>query len=175
MRKTFAVLAVVLATSLPSCVCFTEYMQHRTNDLADIVQPHVGFGSGGGVKLEVTPLVHLGYYDSGHATALGWTMPVPGERIYGTWEEHVQALGFVLGGRETYTDDLTGREFDTVYGDYGAMHNLPSNPLHWLFVRGTIGAFGHLDVQVSPGEAIDFILGVFTFDPGGDDAMRYYP
>ena len=175
MKKTLSLLAVVIATSLPSCICFEEYLQHRTNDLADIVQPHVAVGAGGGAKIEVTPFAHLGWYDSGDASAFGWTMPLPGERIFWTWDEHVHANGLILGGRHLMIDDLTGREYDVVYGDYAPMNHIPPNWLHWLYVRGTVGAFGHLDVQVSAGEAIDFVAGVFTFDPGGDDAMRYYP
>lgn len=177
MRKSIACLAILVATSLSSCVCLEEYMFHRANDLTDIVQVGVGVGEGGGVKLEATPFLHLGYFDSGRATVYGWTMPVmePGERISGMWEETTYAPGFILGGRSVEIDDLDGRTYDTVYGDYANMDQIPSNPLHWLFVRGTIGFLGQLDVVVHPGEALEFLAGVMTFDPGSDDTPRYDP
>lgn len=177
MKKSLACLAIFVATSLSSCVCFEEYMFHRANDLTDIVQVNVGIGEGGGAKIEATPFLHLGYFDSGNATVYGWTMPTmaPGERIAGDWDEVTYAPGLILGGRSTYIDDLTGREYDLAYGDYGAMNDFPSNPLHWLFLRGSVGLFGQLDVTVHPGEAIEFLAGLITLDPGGDDTPRYYP
>ncbi len=172
MRTAVAVL--IIALFLPSCQSKGNYLMNRGGDLVDIVRFQGLAGKAIGAKLEITRLAHLGigYFD---AQAAGLA-----NRELGTWHYKAWTWGVLVG----YSDEqqvLIHRtdELGRYAGSYGWNFDEQGpgiftqadadNPLDLLTARGTLALGIGLDVSLRVGEVIDFLVGIFQFDPAGDD------
>jgi len=171
--KCLASLLLVLAM-LPACATSDagDYFTNRGGDLVDIVRGHVMAGKGVAVKGEVTRMLHAG---------VGWESDVwawgLANREVTRWRESIFTWGLLLG----YHDErnVTGTIDNRVSGSYGWVFGEeggngftmadPDNWLDFLSVRGTLMLGLGIDLEVRVGEAIDFVAGIFQFDPAGDD------
>jgi hypothetical protein len=166
--------ALLLAMSLlPACATTTagDYFVNRGGDLVDILRLHVAAGKGASVKAEVTRFIHAG---------IGWESDVwawgLANREVTKWRESVFTWGVLLGHHEERS--ITGTSEGRISGSYGWMFGESGNGfqmadednmLDVLTVRATVMLGLGIDVEVRVGEVIDFIAGIFQFDPAGDD------
>jgi hypothetical protein len=170
--KILAACALVLGL-LPSCAGPNagDYLQNRGGDLADILRLNLKAGKGASAKLEVTRGLHLG---------IGWESGVwaagLANREINHWRESVYTWGLILGYHEE-------REIVGIDGRYSGSYGWnfapeggssfdsadPGNPLDFLTVRATAMLFLGIDAEVRVGEVIDFLVGIFQFDPANDD------
>ena len=166
---------LVLALSLlPACASSDagDYFVNRGGDLVDILRGHVMAGKGASVKLEVTRMLHLG---------IGWESDVwawgLANREVTSWRESIFTWGVLLGRHDER--NVTGTTEGRISGTYGWTFGEqggngftladPDNWLDFLTVRGTLMLGLGIDLEVRVGEAIDFVAGIFQFDPAGDD------
>jgi len=169
MNKLFATCLLSLAL-LPACASSgtTHYFSNRGGDLVDIVRGHVIAGAAIGARVEATRFFSAGYLWEDNAWAGGLH-----NRAVGSWRESIVSWGILLGQH----DEVRMVGVPKVSGDYGwFMGNdrgfraaQPDNPLDLLSLRGTVALALGLDLELRVGEAIDFVLGIFTLDPSGDD------
>ncbi|HTE05160.1 MAG TPA: hypothetical protein VK824_03110 [Planctomycetota bacterium] len=173
MKLTLAA-CLLSAALLPSCASTSagDYMLNRGGDLVDILRLHVMAGKGASVKLEVTRGVHLGIGWEDHVWAWGLA-----NREVSKWTESVFTWGLILGHHdERAVEGLTDGYYSHSYGwsfasagGSGFQNADDKNPLDFLTVRGTVMLLLGIDAEVRVGEAIDFLCGIFQFDPAGDD------
>lgn len=155
MRALLSLLLLALA----GCA----YARDRAADAADIFTAEVGIGVGLHVDVKATDYLHLG---------LGYA--------------HVRKVGF--RGRDAFSmrDREAGLPVSAIlavgawregnYGRLGHLHaNVPDLLAYedpWrradLEVGATLG-FLNFRVGFSPGHLVDFLAGIFGFDPAGDD------
>lgn len=158
--------ALVLA-ALSACAPLADYAHDRGADAVDMLRGHVMIGFGADAMLEATRALRAGagLYD---AQCAGLH-----DRALGTWSEHVEEGGLLF---------LHGR-FESVHGiprvtgSYGTVP--PWGPpvllqpdetwLDLLVVRATAMLGLGLDVELRLGQALDFVAGIFLWDPAGDD------
>jgi hypothetical protein len=163
-------LALVL---LPACRSTSagDYLLNRGGDLVDIVRVHVMAGKGAAVKAEATRLMHLG---------IGWESEVwaagLANRELATWKESVFTWGLLLGYHEEREvqgiDGYYSRSYGWTFcseGGSGFQAADPDNWLDFLTFRGTLMLGIGADAEVRLGEVIDFVCGIFQFDPANDD------
>ena len=125
-------------------------------------------GAAIGARVEATRFFSAGYLWEDNAWAGGLH-----NRAVGSWRESIVSWGILLGQH----DEVRMVGVPKVSGDYGwFMGNdrgfraaQPDNPLDLLSLRGTVALALGLDLELRVGEAIDFVLGIFTLDPSGDD------
>jgi hypothetical protein len=170
-KALLAPLFALILLGLPACASGSggSYLFNRGGDLVDILRLHVMGGKGGAVKLEVTRLLHLGL---GWYEAKAWGLH---NRELGVWSEKVTDWGLLLG----YHNEVEVWDIPRYSGSYGwsfaddggsfFQEADPGNPLDFLTVRGTLMLFIGIDVEVRVGEVIDFVVGIFQFDPADDD------
>ncbi len=161
-------MSLIAASLLAACASVGDYAELRALDLSQVVEVHLFGGDGGGVLLEATPLLQLGAvsYDG---YALGWR-----GRWAGTWRENTHGVGLFLGGRGTAYEGagwLSADDQEEVYGTLPKLTGVPGGALDWMWVRATVGVLVGIDVQVSLGQALDFVAGIFTWDPAHDDVL----
>lgn len=158
---------------LPACANTTgsDYFMNRGGDLVDIVRFNLKAGAGIGAKWEYSRFLHGGLVYEYKCWAVGLA-----NRELGYWNESILSWGLILGYHdETIHSGLDGRysgDYGWVFGKEGG--NIiqfpdPNNPLDMIAIRGIlmVGIGADLDVRV--GEALDFALGLFQFDPANDD------
>jgi hypothetical protein len=140
-------------------------------DLIDIVRFNGKAGLGIGAKWEYSRFLHGGFVYERKVWAAGLA-----NRELAAWNESVWSWGLVIGHySETIHQGIDGRytgNYGWVFGQEGGnliQFNDPNNPLDMLAVRGTLMLFLGLDLDIRAGEAIDFVAGIFGFDPAGDD------
>lgn len=168
-RPTASVFAAVLL-ALSACAPLADYASDRGGDAADMLRFHVMAGFGADAMLEATRALRLGagLYE---AQCAGLH-----RRAFGTWHERVEEGGaFFVHGR---LESVTG--IPRVSGSYGTLP--PWGPARllqpdetWvdLFVlRATAMAGLGIDVEVRLGQVLDFLGGLFLWDPAQDDAPR---
>lgn len=170
MKKLAA--AFVLSLAMLTACSSTEsgnYWVNRGGDLVDIVRGNVQAGKGAAIKIEVTRLLHLGasWFD-GKAWGLA-------NRQVTSWQYKYTDWGLVLG----YYNEINTAPLDRLAGSYGwtfpegggsyFQPAVPDNPLDLLTVRGKVCLFIGIDLELRFGEIIDFVAGVFGFDPANDD------
>ncbi len=168
--KTFAALLLTLVL-LPAChtTPTKNYFVNRGGDLTDILRGHVMWGKGIALKLEVTRLLHLG---GGWWDAQAWGLS---NREVGGWHEQVGTWGLILGEyheRDVYDIDRVSGSYGWRFAEEGgtSFHQAdPDNPLDLLTVRADLMLFVGIDLEVRVGEVIDFVAGIFQFDPANDD------
>lgn len=166
-------LALILALSLlPACATTTagDYFTNRGADLVDILRIHGAAGRAFAVKADVFRMIHLGIGWEGNAYAWG----LANREVCG-WREKVFTWGLLLGHHQ---EQITGTSENRVSGSYGWTFGEKGNgfqvadPGNWLdilSVRGTAMVGIGLDVEVRVGEFLDFLAGIFQFDPAADD------
>jgi len=173
MKKLLA--ATLLALSLPACANNSagDYALNRINDFGDILRVNVKAGAGIGVEYEWTRMVGIGLLYEYKCWAAGW-----GNRELAYWNETILFWGaFVMHHQETinsgpspYTGSY-GWVFEKGGGNLIEMND-PKNPLDMINVRLTAMLGIGADIDLRLGEAVDFVVGIFQFDPSGDD--HYY-
>ena len=164
--------ACVLSLALlPACASSgtAHYFSNRGGDLVDIVRGHLILGPAIGARVEVTRMASLGYVWEDRAWAGGLH-----NRAVGQWHESIASWGLIVGQH----DERAMEGIPAVSGDYGwfgGEHSVgysstqPDNPLDLLTVRGTVALILGADLELRVGEAVDFLFGLFTIDPAGDD------
>jgi hypothetical protein len=158
---------------LPACATTSagDYFVNRGGDLVDIVRLHIAAGKGASAKLEVTRFIHAG---------IGWESDVwawgLANREVTKWRESVFTWGVLLGHHEERSiigtsEGRVSGSYGWVFGEKGNAFQMAdeNNPLDMLTVRGTLMLGLGVDVEVRVGEVIDFVAGIFQFDPAGDD------
>ena len=170
MKKSLLAACLLALALLPACASSGTkyYFSNRGYDLVDILRGHVMAGKAVGIRAEVTRFLSLGYHWEDNAWAGGLH-----NRAFGSWKESIQSWGVILG----QYDEVRMVSIPKVSGDYGWFMGAskgfkaaqPDNPLDLLTVRATVAVFIGLDLEVRVGEAIDFVFGILTLDPAGDD------
>ena len=178
-----ALVVVAFLISGSGCQATGRYFKNRLGDVSEILRGEVGFPAVG-VYAEATPLFNAGLdvwlaYGENGGSAGNFNSRVPEVSEFAAYSVlFFHARGFdtdpettdpfddktvepTHAGTVTHVHQL-GRAFET---------NAPKNlrPLHWLDVETDIAVGVGLRIQVSPGEFIDFFLGWFGVDLGGDD------
>ncbi len=175
MNKPLTLLGSCLLTLalLPGCAQTTagDYLMNRGGDLSDALRLNLKAGQGIGWKFEATRLVHAGFLWENGAYAAGF-----GNRELAWWQESALSWGLVLGHhQETILRGMNGR-YSGSYGwnfskDGGSAFEMaePDNFLDLLGFRGTVMLLVGIDAELRVGELLDFVVGLFQFDPSGDD------
>ncbi len=171
--KTLAACVLSLAL-LPACATSkaSDYFINRGGDVVDMLRIHVMAGKGAAVKYELTHLIHFG---------IGWEQDVwafgLANREVGRWKESVFTWGVALGHHDERSIEgldnnrLTG-SYGWTFGEKGGNAFEQSDPNNWLdnlTVRITVMLGIGFDVEARFGEFVDFVGGIFQFDPSGDD------
>ena len=170
MKKLLA--AALLSIALPSCANTSgaDYALNRINDVGDILRFNLKGGAGIGVEYEWTRMAGVGLLYEYKCWAVGW-----GNRELAYWNESILFWGLlVMHHQETINSGPSpySGSYGWVFGKEGGNvmeFNDPNNPLDMINTRLTVMAGIGADVDVRVGEAIDFIVGLFQFDPAGDD------
>ncbi len=178
MRTLTTLLLALLL--LPACASNDagSYLVNRGGDLADCVRIHGMVGKGAAYKVEATRLLHFGasYYDNVKAAGLA-------NREFATWNETGCSWGLLLGYHDekdiSYTTDGAEGSSGVLSGSYGWQFGDdgpggfqeadPGNPLDLLTWRQTMMLGIGFDMELRVGEVVDFVAGIFQFDPAGDD------
>jgi len=164
------------AALLPACATQTmgDYVLNRGGDIVDILRVNVKAGKGVGVKVEATRMLHLGFGWEEEVWAAGLA-----NREVTRWQQSLVTWGLLLG----YHDEREVRgiisNMNTYSGSYGWTFfqgggnafdaSDPGNPLDLLTFRGSIMLGIGADIEIRVGEIVDFVVGIFQFDPAGDD------
>ncbi len=171
MKKLGAVLLAL--TLLPACATTSagDYFVNRGGDLVDILRLHIAAGKGVAIKAEATRFLHAG---------IGWESDVwawgLANREITKWRESVFTWGLLLGHHEERS--IVGTSEGRVSGTYGWYFGEKGNGfqmadednmLDVLTFRGTLMLGIGIDAELRLGEVIDFLAGIFQFDPAGDD------
>jgi len=167
--RAIAAFILSIALILPGCSGRDNYLTNRVADFSDILRVQVMAGAGVGLKVEATRLLQLGFVYTHNNFAAGWA-----NRRLGAWRESIRSWGLIVGH---YSEEVSS-PMDYYSGDYGWTFGedgvgfqtaTGGLDLDLLTFRIT-GMFGiGADVEVRLGEVIDFIAGIFQFDPAGDD------
>ena len=171
MKKTLAA-ALLSLTLLPACATNSgeDYALNRINDFGDMARFNVKAGAGIGLQYEWTRMVGIGLLYEYKTWAAGWT-----NRELAYWNQSIFYWGaFVEHYSETINSGITRNtgSYGWVFGKEGGNIielNDPNNPLDMINVRLNVMLGIGADVDLRVGEAIDFIVGLFQFDPAGDD------
>jgi hypothetical protein len=170
--KKLAALALALSL-LPACASTEagDYLSQRGGDLVDILRGHVTFGKAAAVKADAFRLIHAGIGWESDARAWGLA-----NRELAAWRESVFTWGLVLGHHDerSVTGTIDGKvsgSYGWTFGEKGNAFQVADegNMLDMLTVRGTVMLGIGIDLEVRVGEVIDFVCGIFRFDPAGDD------
>lgn len=158
-----------------------RYFQDRANDFLDIFRFRLSAAreaKGFGFHIRATCLAQVGalYFDGEH---FGMD-----RRAIGVWREKRFAGGLsavyftdvtndiVYGNRFTDVDDVwseaqeRGIVRNNIYWDDGRNHPFS------IGAEVQLGILPGVDIGVYPTELVDFVVGIFTLDPWGDDLMR---
>jgi hypothetical protein len=159
------------AALLPACASsggVGGYLEDRGGDLVDILQLHVMAGKVGAVQVDATRFFTVGITYEDNAWAWGLH-----NRGVGQWNEDIIGCGLILGRHDenrvkgiSHVSGSYGWDFSDGM-DYSGANG--DNPLDWLTFRATVALGLGIDVEVRVGEAIDFVLGIFTIDLANDD------
>ncbi|MDG2148736.1 MAG: hypothetical protein P8N09_04345 [Planctomycetota bacterium] len=167
--RALATLLLSLALFLPGCSGRDNYLTNRVADFSDIIRVQFMAGAGVGAKVEATRLLQLGFVYTHNNFAWGWA-----NRRLGAWRESIRSWGLIVGH---YSEEV-GPPMDYYSGDYGWTFGengvgfqtaTGGLDLDLLTFRGTAMLFLGADLEVRLGEVIDFIAGIFQFDPAADD------
>jgi len=170
MKKLGLLLALPLLTACASTSA-GDYFINRGADLVDILRLHVAAGKGVAVKLDATRFITAGITWEDDVWAWGLAT-----RELTKWQESVFSWGILVG----YHDEksIVGTSEGRLSGSYGWQFGEkgngfqmadPDNMLDVLTFRGTVMLGLGVDLEVRLGEIIDFLAGIFQFDPAGDD------
>lgn len=170
--RSLAACLFTLILMAPGCSSGRNYAVNRVADIADILRLHVMAGPGVGLKGEATRLIQGGILYERDVFAWGIH-----DRAIGPWREDVFSWGLVVGAHD---ENLEG--IPRLSGDYGWRFDREGQggifqsgdedgqlSLDLLTVRGTAMLLVGIDIEVRIGEVLDFVAGIFQFDPSGDD------
>ena len=175
MKKMLAA-CLLSAALLPACASQTmgDYMLNRGGDLVDILRVNVKAGKGIGAKVEWTRMLHGGILWEQDVWAAGLA-----NRELTRWQESVFSWGVLLGyhdekdvrgvrpGMNRYSGSYGWTFFQNGGNAFEAAE--PNNPLDLLTFRAELMLGVGIDLEVRVGEIVDFLVGIFQFDPAGDD------
>lgn len=169
--RLLAVCLFSLVLAAPGCSSGRNYGINRVADLGDILRLHGMAGPGAGVKLEATRLLHAGLLYEKDVYAWGVH-----DRAIGPWRETVFSWGILVGhhgeemeGIPRLTGDYGWSFADGEGGIFQAGDEDGQLSLDLLTVRGSAMMLIGIDLEVRVGEVLDFVAGIFQFDPAGDD------
>ncbi len=168
MRALAACLLFSL-TLLPGCASRDNYLVNRVADLSDILRVHVMAGPGIAAKIEATRLLHAGGEYTHNSFAWGWH-----NRAIGSWRESVVSWGLLVGHSHEEISEPIGTyagNYGWTFGEGGMGFETANGglDLDLLTFRGTAMFFLGVDLEVRVGEVLDFVAGIFQFDPAADD------
>jgi hypothetical protein len=158
---------ILLLATLPACAGLGDYVHDRGADAADILRGHVMIGVGLDAMLQFTRGLRAG---AGYYTAACAGLA---NRELAAWKEKVQEGGVAFfHGRFEETEGIP-----RITGSYGTVAPWPEARLlqadeTWLDlleVRATAFVGIGVDVEVRLGQLLDFVGGLFLWDPAGDD------
>jgi hypothetical protein len=176
----------VVALSQSGCGA-GNYFRNRAGDLSDVLQGELGWPAIG-VYAEVTPLLHTGLdfwraFPAWGGTAGTFRTRAPEQSEffgYSVLLWHARDLDTDPAARDpedlesfppTHAGTLTHvHELGHAFDDRPCPDVL--RPLHWLDVEVDAALGLGVRLRFSPGELLDFLLGWFGADLGGDDAPR---
>jgi len=160
---------LLAAMLLSACRTQENYLLNRGGDLADVIRIAGMAGKGVGVKLEGTQLVHVGagIYDEVRAAGVA-------NREVTDWTMSGWDWGVLVGYHHEETTGIPYYSGSYGWDFYGAGPGTfvaadPENSLDLLTLRGTLMLGLGLDLQLRVGELLDFLAGIFQFDPARDD------
>jgi len=162
--------AVCVLALLPACAGTKNYLDDRVKDLTDVVRLHLIVGNAIGAEVQVTEWIGLGFMYEDDAWAGGW-----GNRKLTSWDETIRGWGLIIHDWKETTQGIT--RYSGSYGWFQTAHvggpsfSRNGAPLDFLKVRASVALIFGADVEVRIGEAFDFVVGIFTWDPAGDDGM----
>ena len=153
--------------ALPACRAKNDYIADRSGDFTDILRAKVMAGDGAALKVDVFQLLQFGAYEMWNTRAAGIH-----DRTADRWSEDVSSWGLAVGFYEERVEGI--ERFSGNYGwdfsdDFGLRFGRPDNPVDFASVRVTLALFLGVDVELRLGELFDFVVGIATFDPAGDD------
>jgi hypothetical protein len=161
-------ICILAAALLPACATRDNYLVNRVADFSDILRLHVMAGPGIAVKADAFRMVHVGGAYTENVYAWGWH-----NRAIGSWKESIRSWGLIVGH---HSEEIIG--LDRYSGDYGWQFGdggLSLQPatgsfdLDLLSFRVQLAFLVGVDVELRLGEVLDFVAGIFQFDPAGDD------
>ena len=168
--KPFAAILLALVL-LPACAApeGNNYFVNRAADFGDMARFNVQVGKGAAIKLEITRVLHfgLGWFDG---RAWGWA-----NREWAGWDYKYTDWGLLVG----LYDEINTSPMEYLQGSYGyrfergggTRFQETNNHLELLNSRIKLCIFLGLDFELRSGEVIDFLAGIFGFDPSGDDGV----
>lgn len=143
-----------------------DYALARVRDLTDVVSVRIGFGPGLLIRAQATRWIALGVGSIGPANSwaryrleprfVGWK-----RREGGTWIEVRREVGIST----FYVCEATGERLGGNIESFGADSRADDD-----FSAEAYALLLGVAVDFSPIEAYDFVAGLFTGDPCGDDA-----
>lgn len=188
LRRAGGALALCLAC-LPGCGVVGDYLLDRSGDFSQIVRVEVGWPAVG-IHVDATPLASTGL-DL-------WLAGPPYGGVAGNYQTRRPEQGSFVGYSVVIfhargldpepdlrdPDDLEG--FSPPYS--AAITHIPhlgytfdDRPnserlelIHWLDVEVDAALGVGVRTRVSPGQLLDFVLGWFGLDPGGDDRVSLW-
>jgi hypothetical protein len=166
--RAIAAVILSLALILPGC-SRDNYLTNRVADFSDIIRFQLMAGAGVGLKVEATRLLQLGGVYTHNNYAWGWA-----NRSLGAWRESIRSWGLIVGHYSEEVSsprDYYSGDYGWTFGDGGLGFQTATGglDLDLLTFRGTAMFLIGVDLEVRLGEVIDFIAGIFQFDPAGDD------
>ena len=171
MKKLGLLLALPLLAACSSTSA-GDYFVNRGADLVDILRVHVAAGKCAAIEVDATRFMSLGI--TWESDVWCWGLA---NREVTKWNESVFAWGLLLGYHDE--ESVVGTSDGRVSGSYGWVFGKEkgtgfqmaeeNNPLDVLTFRGTLMLGVGMDLEIRVGEVLDFIAGIFQFDPAGDD------
>jgi len=170
--------AAVFGLALSSCSA-PGYLGDRTRDLADVFVLTVSAGPEVSVDVQATDAVHLAVGGGAHGEAglIGRHVGTAGVMTLGLPAAPFLEDG-ILYGRYVFSETGGAWELSDVQDECYIIHALgtePTNPKTdaWHALDLEVGATVLVGARVGlrPGELVDFLAGLFGFDPIGDDPL----
>ena len=165
--RAAAALLLALAVA-PGCKSTGNYLHNRAMDALDMVRVHLIVGNALGIEGQITQWVGLGFMYEEKAWAGGLQ-----NRAFGTWDESIRAWGLLI---HNWKENVKGIPYYS--GSYGwyQRDNQPHAKFYhrdgatelWT-IRASLAAIIGADAELRLGEVFDFVVGIFGFDPAGDD------
>ncbi len=158
--------ASLLLALVPACASHHDYLSDRGGDLVDILRVHALVGPAVAAEVQATQWLGVGFAWEDDVWAGGLH-----NRAVGTWSETVKGWGLLIHDWNEATKGIPAYS-----GSYG-WYRKPGGPHftgagHYLdiwTVRATAALLIGIDVEVRLGEVVDFVGGILTWDPAGDD------
>ena len=167
MRLRAAALLLALAVA-PGCAGTKDYLHDRTMDAVDMLRVHIIVGDALGAEVQVTQWVGVGFMYEDKAWAGGLA-----NRKLASWDETIRAWGLIL---HNWNEKVKGIPYYSGSYGYWQRENQKSMKFYhrdgatelWT-LRASAAVIIGADAEVRLGEIFDFAVGLFGWDPAGDD------